>query len=812
MFQNYFKTAFRNLLKGGLYSFLNLAGMTIGTATAILLLLFVYDELSFDQFHQNSSRIYRAWAKEHYEGKVFFNTVTPFILGEELRDNFPEIQQVARYTTSNFLVKKGDFSEQEQVHLVEPEFLQMFDFQLLQGKEKEALKDLRQIVVTEEMGKKYFGDPYPIGQVLTLQMNGEWTDFTVSGVIEKAPGNSSIQYGLLIPFENTKTIFPDGARKSWTNVAVETYILLGQGQDVSKLEAIVAPFVDDKVADDYKPGEYQVGFQPLADIHLDNAFPLGLVPVSDGNYPRALAGVALLILLLAGINFTAISIGRSAGRAKEVGVRKATGASKGQLMAQFWGEAILTSAVSMVFAAILVELALPFFNTLADKRLVFDLSLQNVFACFVLVLVTGLLAGAYPAVVISGFSPVRSLRGLVTRMGSDKHLVLRGLVGFQFLLSILLLACTLVMAQQLRFLQNKNLGFDQEQVIVLPYSDSGLRLSELLAEGQRTTDRLQIELAGKPAFKAFTWSNHTFGTAGWIQLGYTDEKANVYREFFLNGIGRHFIPMMGIRLLEGYNPDPSRNAADARAVVVNETYAQAFGVQPGQPLPEPFQEYKVAGIAQDFNFESLHSNIRPLVMAPDPIGLIKAASDINSMDSPNPKISVKVSGDNLPAAISQLRQAWNKVAPEQAFNYTFLDENIDRQYRAERRFSQVVRYSTVLAIFIACLGLFGMATLGIAQRTKEIGVRKILGATTGDIIWLLSKNFTLLVGIAALLAIPLAWYFMSGWLEDFAYRISISPLTLGLAGLVALLFTWLIVGWQSARAALGRPVDALRTE
>lgn len=812
MIRNYLKIAFRNLFRGGVYSILNLSGMAIGTATAILLLLYVHDELTFDRFHKNSSHIYRAWVKEHLEGKVFFNTLTPFILGQELRDNFPEIRQVVRYTTSNFLIKKGNFTEEEVVHLVGPEFLQVFDFPLIRGQASQVLQDIRQIVLTEEMGEKYFGDPYPIGQSLTLQIEGEWTDFTVSGVIEKAPGNSSIQYDMLISFENTKDMYPEGVRSSWTNVAVETYVLLDETHDAASLAASFAPFVDSKVADDYEAGKYQVGFQPLADIHLDNDFPQGIVPASDGNYPRALAAIALLILLLAAINFTAISIGRSALRAKEVGVRKAAGAGRRQLMVQFWSEALLSATLSVAIGAVLVKLALPLFNALAEKSMAFGLSWQHIAGCLSLAIFVSLLSGFYPAVVISAFPPIRTLRGLITKVGSDKHLILRGLVAFQFLLSILLIACTLVMAQQLRFLQNKNLGFDQAQVIILPYTDSGMRLSELLPQGQRITERLRNALDGRPEFKEITWSTHTFGTAGWVKLGYSDKKGGGYREFYLNGIDSRYLPMMGIQLTEGYNPDPARNAADARAVVVNEAFASAFGVSTGQPMPEPFQEYKVAGIAKDFNFESLHTKINPLVLTPSPIGLVHSASDITYDDYPNPKISAKVSGAALPDILSQLRQAWREVAPDQPFNYTFLDENIGRQYQAERRFSKVVSYSTALAIFIACLGLFGIATLGISQRVKEIGIRKILGATTADIVWMLSKNFTLLVGIAALLALPLAWYLMSGWLRDFAYRADISFLTLGLAGLAALLLAGLIVGWQSARAALGKPADALRTE
>lgn len=811
MLKNYLFVAFRNLHRGGLYSFLNLAGLTIGTATVILLMLFVYDELSFDKFHEKSDRIYRAWVKEHYEGEVFFNTVTPYVLGGELRENFPEIQTVTRYAGYTSLVKNGSFTEQEDMLMIEPEFFQVFDFTLLRGKKELVFDNLHQIVLTEEMGEKYFGDPYPIGQSLTMQFNGEWTDFTVSGVVDKAPGNSSLQFDFLFPFAHLENLYSEGRKKSWTSVSVETYVLLNKDNDVADLSAKVAPFVDGKVADDYEPGEYIVGFQPLTDIHLNNDFPRGMVDVSDGRYPGILSGVALLILLLAAINFTTIAVGRSVSRAKEIGVRKVTGASRLQLMMQFWTEAILTAAVSVFGGVILVELALPFFNSITDKQLAFDFSVPHVTACASLALLTGLISGIYPALVQAGFSPIRSLKGMVSKVGDEKHLVLRGLVGFQFLLSILLIGCTLIMGQQLEFLQGKNLGFEEEQTIVIPFRDSGLRFSELLDAGGQMTKRLKSELSDKNEFLDFSWSNHTFGTSGWMRLGYTSQADGAFKRFYLNGIGADFISMMGIELLEGRHPDVTLNPSDKTAVVVNEEYAKMYGVSVGQPMQEPFQDYMVVGISKDFHFQSLHSKVEPLVLAAHPLELIRTASDIMANDT-SPKISVKVSSSDLPATLSVLRQAWKKVAPEQAFDYTFLDENINRQYRSEERFSQVVSYSTVLAIFIACLGLFGIATLSIAKRKKEIGVRKVLGATTADIIFMLNKNFTFLVLGASILALPLAWYFMSAWLDDFAYRIDLSPISLALGGVFTLALTWLIVGWRSFHAASLNPVDSLRSE
>ncbi len=813
MIRNYITTALRNLRKGRIYSFINLAGLSIGTAVFILLALFVRDEWTFDKFHQNTDRIYRAWVKEHYQGELFFNTVTPYILGQELRDNFPEIEQVARYTTMSSQVKKGNFSEAELVHVVEPQFLKVFDFPLIRGKIDQALDGVHQVVITEEMGQKYFGDPYPIGQTMTIQMGGEWTEFKVSGVIEKAPSNSSIQYSLLIPFENTKTFMSEQGRASWTNVNVETYLMLNESISSKEMAAKVAPFVDEKVAKSYKPGEYIVGFQPLTDIHLNNDYPLGFVQVSDSRYPYILGGVALLILALACINFTTLAVGRSVTRAKEVGVRKATGATRQQLMMQFWSEAIVTAGIAVVIGILIAEAALPFFNSLADKQLAIAFSPQMVMAGLGLILLTGLLSGLYPALVLSGFSPIQTLRGAISKMGNDKHVVLRGLVGFQFVLSILLIICTMVMVQQMRFLQNKNLGYDQDQVVVVPYNRSGVGLIQLAEEGQQVTDRLRNELSGKPGFMDVARSVHQFGTAGWLSIGYTEEATDQFRSFFLNGMDGHFLGLMDIQLKAG-RPFSKEMGADSNAVVINEAYAQAFGLENpvGQPLQKPFESFTVIGMAPDFNFESLHNEVQPLCMAIDPVGLLQIASDASSEDGLNPKISVKISGENIPAALSTLRLAWQKVAPEQPFSYTFLDENIGRQYQAESRLSQIISIATGLAIFIACLGLFGIATLTIAQRLKEIGVRKVLGASTGDIVFLLNKNFTVMVLIATVVALPLAWYAMSSWLDDFAYRISVSPWMMGLGGVVALLLTWVTVGWQTFRAAMGNPVKSLRSE
>lgn len=813
MLQNYFKIAWRNLWKEKRYSFINITGLSVGIAVFVLLSLYVMDEWSFDRFHSKKDRLYRAWVKEHFKGDIFFNTVTPIPLGPELKNNFPEVEQIARYITTNTSLKKNEFTEAETVHLADPSFFEIFDFPLVRGKASGIFNDLQTVVLTEEMGQKYFGDPYPMGQTISIQLGAEWREFTVGGVVAGAPGNSSIQYDVIIPFDNTKTYFPGGAFTCWTCVYGETYVLLDEKNDLAGFEKKIGSFMDGKVAEDYKPGEYLVGLQPLPDIHLNNAYPTGVAPVSNGKYPYILGGIALLILGLAGINFTTLAIGRSVSRSKEVGVRKVSGATRPQLMTQFWSEAILTSVIAVILGVLLAESLMPFFNHLADKHLDIRYSPASVAGFIGLAGMTGLISGIYPSLILSGFSPLHSIRGSSGGKHRDKQLVLKGLVGFQFVLSVVLIVSTLAMMQQIRYIQNKNLGFQRDQVVVIPYNVSGKRLTELFEEGRQKMALLSNEVMGKNGISGMTMSTHTFGTPGWASLGFTEKESDRFRNFSINGIDEKFIPLMGMELLDGRNFSLD-HGGDKRAVIINEAYAKAFGIEDpvGKQLQEPYQEYQIIGLARDFHFASLHEAIEPLVLAAEPIGLFRASSDQSFGDSPNPKFSVKINAGNVQPAIQTLRKAWEKVAGDQPFSFAFMDENIDNQYRSETRLGQLVSLATLLAIFIACLGLFGIAALSITKRVKEIGVRKVLGASVQDIVVMLNKGFVLLVGVAALIAIPVAWYFMNGWLADFAFRITLSPWLFLLGGSGAVLIALLTVSLLSFTAARSNPVDAIRTE
>ena len=512
-----------------------------------------------------------------------------------------------------------------------------------------------------------------------------------------------------------------------------------------------------------------------------------------------------------------LSVGRSVSRAKEVSVRKVVGAKRWHLMQQFWSEALLITFIAAISGLLLAELLLPVFNELANKQLILSLSLSNLSALLALVLLIGLVSGSYPALVLSGFAPVQILRGIFSKTGKDKHLVLRGMIAFQFALSVVLIVCTVVMQRQLNHLQNTNLGFDKEQVLVLPYSatptpDKGLLM--IIEEGKQKAELLRNELKGNPAIQSITTATHSFGNGAWLQLGYTDANDGKFRRFSVNAVTHNYFETMGLELVEGRLFDDNMATDDTTAVIINESMAKAWSWDNpiGQTLPKPFDAQRIIGVVKDFHFSSLHTPIGPLAMVIDPRGLLQVTPDLTFTENPAPDISVKIASENMPATIEDIKTAWAKVAPEQSFNYAFLDDAINLQYQQESRLGNILNIATLLAIFIACLGLFGIATLTIARKTKEIGVRKILGATISNIALLLTKEFAALVLIANLIACPIAYYVMSNWLQNFAYTTSISWWIFGLAALVSLLVAMVTVSFQAMQAAFANPVKALRYE
>lgn len=816
MLRNFFKVALRNLLKERLYAGINLFGLSIGIAVAVMLLLYVQEEWSFDRFHSKVDRIHRAWVKEQVENELYFNTVTPFILGDKLATDFPEIESVSRYLTVSDLVKYGDFSDEETVHLVSENFFEVFDFNWIQGNPGTFGQDLREVVLTPEQARKYYGTADVVGQELSMRIGGSWQEFRVGGIVEAAPGNSSIQYDMIIPFENTKVLISERGRQSWTNVYPETYVLFRDDVDRQAFETKLAPYIDQQVAKIYEPGDYQVGFQPMADIHLNNDYPVGYAPVSDGRYPYILSGIALLILVLAGINFVTLALGRSVNRAQEVGVRKVSGAQRWQLMLQFWSEALLISGVSTFFGLILAELLLPVFNGLADKQLDIHYTLPALSAAVGLALIVGLLAGVYPALVISNYRPMRAIRGTVSKLGKDKHVVLRGLVGFQFILSVVLIICTLAMQSQMRYIQNKNLGFDQEQTLVLPYSEAPSNergLGMVYEEGKRVGELLRSELADEASIQGLSISSHAFGSPGWTQIGYQDQSNQQVKFFRLLNVDEQFLDLSGVEVTAGrtFNRDITTDLENA--VIINRAMAENLGMTDpvGQAMPKPFEQFRVVGMTENFNYGTLHSPVEPLVVTMNMIGVLRQANDVGFLDTPTAKVNIRISGSEVSSTINTIQTAWQKVAPDQPFEFYFVDEAVGRQYTSERRLSRIISTGSILAILIACLGLFGIATLTVGQRKKEISIRKVLGASILSIFFMLNKRLTILVMIATILATPVAYWLMGQWLNDFEFRVGLSPWWFLLAAIISVGVAWLAVSFQSLRAARTNPVENLRS-
>ncbi len=818
MFVHYLLTSLRNLRQQMLYSSINVIGLATGAAVAILMFLFVRNEWSFDAFHTDSDRIYRAWVKEHLEGEEFFNTVTPFILGSELEDNFPEVEHVVQYLTGNNLVRKGDFSGQEVIHFATPSFFQVFDFPLAAGKQANALDQPDHLVLTREMARKYFGETDPLGQIIEIQIGGDWHPFQVRAVAQAQPANSSIQFNIVVPFEQVKKFVSERGLTSWMMVYPETYVeLRADAPPIEALRGRMQAYLDTRVPDDYGPGGYEIGFQPLTDIHLNQEMPAGIVPVSDPRYPYILSAIALLILMLAGINYVSLAVGRSLTRAKEVGVRKVSGASRGQIMAQFWVEAGLTAVLSVGLGVLLAEFALPAFKNIAGMELA--ISYDPGFFLMLALLATALggLAGAYPSLLLSGFSPMRVLRGSPAERGPGKHRLLRGLVGLQFVLSMGLITCTLIMAQQLRFLQKKNLGFDHAFMLTLPYAGAPSRekpMSQLYQEGVQAAERLKGELDRLPEVKGLTTSSHTPGTPGWVQVGYRDPDSRQFRRFNFLQVDHDYFDLMGIDMAEGRSFSRDQGTDAVNGLIINRAMADAFGwgAYLGQNLPPPFDAIRLVGISENFHFDALYQEVGPLAMAINPEPVQAAISDINIGDTPLTKITLKLSTDDMAGTIAEVGRAWKKVAPDQPYNYGFLDESLAKQYEGEQRLSQVLGLATGLALFIAALGLFGMATIITARRIKEIGVRKVMGASSFDIVVLLNRHITALVLGASFIAIPVSWYLMRQWLADFAYRAPISPWLILAAALATLLIAWLAVSYQTLKAARANPVKALRYE
>ena len=792
MLTTYFKPMLRNLRKQGGYTFINVAGLGLGVACSLLIFLFVRDELSFDRFHEQADRIHRIVIQNTYGGQESEHLLAPVNMGEHLVADLPDVltaTKMRQYGATLFTQGDQPFYETGGFG-ADSHFFDVFSFPLLQGDPQTALTKPQSVVLCEHLAAKYFKGENPVGQVLKLGTRG--TEYTVTGVVEEVPQNSHLQFHILFSFDPERLF---GSPDSWLGGAYPTYVVLKEGVDPVTVEAAIADLREKYMtAEAMQKVAYRL--QPLTQIHLySNLAGSELGENGDIRYVYLFSTIALLVLVIACINYMNLATARAAQRAMEVGVRKTLGASRGDLVRRFMGESLLISALAVTVGVALVELILPVFNAFVGRAISIQyLGAGSIVPLLVgLVLVVGLLAGSYPAFTLSAFRPVAVLKG--QRLAGPRGRWLReGLVVFQFAVSVFLIVATFVVLRQLDYVHTARLGFDKEHVVMIQTRgaiadryDAFTEALERLAnvEGVSTTHVPGRSMTG-PVFP---------------------EGADLEGEGTMTSmadVDPAFVQTMGIDLAAGRDFNAAITTDAQTAILINETAAHAFGwTEPvGKTLRfgKDGEELQVIGLVKDYHYQSLKETITPLILRVDPEGYVYN------------NIIVRTSGTHLPATLASLEETWKQFVPERPFDYQFLDEAFDRYYRAEERLGRIFGYFALLAVFIACLGLFGLASYTAEQRTKEIGVRKVLGASVSNIVVLLTKTFARLVLIAFVFATPLAYLGMNRWLEDFAYRIDISGWIFLTAGLAALLIALLTVSYHAIKAALTDPVKSLRYE
>jgi len=816
MLRNYFKTAIRSLWHTKLHAAINVFGLSVGVLCCTLIALFVKDEWTFDTFHEKAGRIFRVWVREDWgPNQQFTNTVTPFPLGPALRDNFQEVEQQVRINKIGTQVKVGDHHFSEFLTFGGQNFFDVFDFNISMGN-REVLKSANTIVINAFTAHKYFGTDSPIGKIISIQLGEGFEDFVVGAVVTNLPHNSSIRFALLISDLNYQKLYSaELINNDWFDVTPETYMLLREGVDPKVLERkFPSVLITAMGKEDYEKSKYTAGLQPITSIHLGTDLPVGIADVSDPKYSYILSAIALLVLVVACINFVTLAVGRSAQRAKEVGIRKVAGAYRQQLMLQFTGEAIILTAMAIVLGVAMSVIALPLFNDLSGKGLTMRPDFFLFATACALLIVIGIMAGSYPAFVLSGIRPIATLKGYVGT-GNSKQGLRKVLVGVQLVLSIFLISSTLIMRRQLDFLRHKNLGFDKEQLLVVPViAPRGARLVDRIISGFERAEIFKTELARIADIASVGGSSYDFGTGDWTNVGYTDDQGN-YRTFNVNFVDDDYIPTLRMELISGRNFSDAVPGDAKRAVIINEAFAKEYEwTDPiGKILPgKKFPGHEVIGVVKDFNYESLYRKVAPLMLTMNPMVPLAGAENVNMGFPPIPKLMIRLKAGSAMEALEKIEAVWQKLTGGEEFSFTFVDEALDRQYRTDQNLGRIVTIATSLALLMGGLGLYALATLAMQNRTKEISIRKVLGATEKSLLALLYSDYLFLVSVSLVLSIPLTWYLMREWLQSFEYRIAVGWEAFALSGVLSLIIMALAVGHQAIKIAWSRPAETLKYE
>jgi putative ABC transport system permease protein len=807
---NYLKIAWRNLVKNRFFTLLNIAGLAIGVACFLLICLYVTDELSYDRYHEKADRIYRINSDIIFGGTELKLAVASDPMGAALKKDYPEVEEFARIYASegSKMIKKSNaFIQEQNVAYADSTFFDVFTFPAIEGDTHTALNEPNTVVISASAAEKYFGTTHAMGKFVELN-DDKHTLYKVTAVIRDMPLNSHFRYDFLFSMDNVDYGFGNYLSHNFV-----TYLLFKKGTDIKAFEKKFPAYVNKyilpqaqgmmqlKSMEEFEKQGNKLAYHliPLTDIHLHSDRSAELSVNGNIQYVYIFSAVAIFILLIACVNFMNLSTARSANRSREVGIRKVLGSEKNTLVRQFLAESTLVSFIAILFAVGITILSLPYFNGISGKMISISKISSPGFLIFLVCLpfVIGLLAGTYPAFYLSSFNPITVLKGKLNA-GAKKSRLRSALVVFQFATSIILMAGTIVVYKQLNYIQNKKIGFNKEQVLTV--------------EGTWTLGNnyqaFRNEIEKIPGVSGST-------QAGYLPVGSSSRNDNTFfKEAVMDVKGgfnmqhwrvdENYIPLMGMEIVAGRNFSKTFGS-DSNAIIINESTAQLLGyknpvgqiIYSGENQGQAPVPKNIIGVVKNFNFESMKQRIAPLCL---------------TLGNANWVTAFKVDSHNLPATIREVEKKWTAMAPAMPFRYEFLDEAFSNMYNAEQRAGKVVLSFSILAILIACLGLFGLASYMAEQRTKEIGVRKVLGATVNNIVTMMSKDFMKLVGIAAVFAIPLAAWLMHFWLQDFAYRINLSWWIFAVASIIAILIALFTISFQAISAALTNPVKSLRSE
>lgn len=805
MFTNYVKITLRNLFRNKLYTFINIFGLAIGLAVCLMIYLWVQDELSYDRFHQNASRIYRVERKFDFRDMHGQAPITSGPYGPALVRDYTEVENFARLDRNELSIKdqKNTFHRQHLI-LTDNSIFEVFDFRLVKGDTQTALTQPRSIVLTREQAIKYFGEEDIIGRSLSVDWNEQITDFQITGILEEVPHNSHVRFEMLASIST----YSDDDLTPWFGNFIHTYVLLKEGASSDELEKKLSAFLTKYMAAEFAAflgpeadinDVFQLKMNPLLNIHLHPAEQFEIEPQGSMTSIYIFAMIAILILIIACINFMNLSTARANKRAKEVGIRKTIGAYKHQLWKQFLSESMLLAFIALILAVLLIKVFIPVFNAISNKSLYTGLLFmsQNWLILLGITLVTGLLAGLYPAFYLTAFEPAKVLKGSALS-GGGKSTLRKSMAILQFVISITLIIGTLIIYKQMEYIQNKSLGFDKENVVLITTESNAVRQNIDFFRNTLMDDTRIISVAGSSNVPGSSMFSDTVFKRG--------DSEEVYNLIFM-GTDYDFVETFKFRVIHGRQFSKEFGTDIQGALLINEAAAREIGYKSEEAIgkelnraisAEEFVKGRIIGVVENFHFKSLHWVIEPFVLILNPDWL--------------QIISVRIQPGDVRGTIDFIQQKWVETFPEEEFEYSFLDDRINLLYEGESKMRQIFFVFATLSIFVACLGLFGLAAFTAQQRTKEMGVRKVLGASEINVFVLLSKEFTKWVFVANIIAWPLAYYVMTKWLQNFAFRMNMGLWPFVLAAILAFVIALMTVSYQSIRAALTNPVDSLRYE